>query len=414
MGILTGSCGTNVTYHYNTNTSVMTISGTGAMDDYSSRNNQPWYSYYSYITQVVVEDGVTHIGNYAFEQCSKVQWVTFKGNITSIGQRAFYKTADGLGVTFLGNTTAPTLGNLCLSCKSNAQGRTYIFHKGWATSSLINTSIAYKNTLYAIASASGTWTNGTSGSGNWTINDSGVLTVTGTGVIPDNFTSSGISSTYDMSWNTRIEIGEGITGIGASAFKGGSYAYNGSRVESISLPNTLVSIGDSAFQHLTCLKSIEIPNSVTSIGINCFNTCISLENIVIGKSVTNIGTWAFGYCSGCSTITFNCGTAPTIGDYSFAIRSSYYGTNTSTEMITVTVYTKGGWGSDTVFTQTVKGGSTSAKYTTFIYEKLVTVNVNVNVSGTWKPSLPYVNVNGTWKEVVGVYVNVNGTWKEAI
>ena len=64
-----GSCGLNVRYSYNEDEHVLTISGTGSMKDYFMYET-PWSSYKDDITEVIIETGVTSIGNYSFTHCS--------------------------------------------------------------------------------------------------------------------------------------------------------------------------------------------------------------------------------------------------------------------------------------------------------------------------------------------------------
>ena len=81
-----GMCGTNVTWSFANET--LTISGTGAMEDYTSSDNQPWRSLGSDIKNVVVEDGVSHIGNSAFELLNLVQHITIGKDVETIGDYA--------------------------------------------------------------------------------------------------------------------------------------------------------------------------------------------------------------------------------------------------------------------------------------------------------------------------------------
>ena len=69
---------------------------------------------------------------------------------------------------------------------------------------------------------------------------------------------------------------------------------------SVTIPNSVTSIGSSAFYGCSKLTSITIPNSVTSIETSAFEYCSSLTSIVIPNSVTSIGSSAF---SGCSSLT---------------------------------------------------------------------------------------------------------------
>ena len=82
-----GSCGNNVTYYYSESTHTLTISGSGAMQNYDG--TPPWYSYRKDIKAVVIEDGVTKIGNRAFNECSSLTSVSIPNSVTSIGDFAF-------------------------------------------------------------------------------------------------------------------------------------------------------------------------------------------------------------------------------------------------------------------------------------------------------------------------------------
>jgi hypothetical protein len=83
-----GSCGNNVTYTYNSSTGELIISGTGAMKNYSG-STSPFYD--SDIKSVIIEEGVTTIGNYAFWKCADLTSVTIPSGMISIGSDAFYE-----------------------------------------------------------------------------------------------------------------------------------------------------------------------------------------------------------------------------------------------------------------------------------------------------------------------------------
>ena len=84
-----GSCGDNVTYTFVSSTGTLTIQGSGAMKDNSSESSVPWYSYRTNIKTVIIEDGVTSIGDGAFWGCSGLTSVTIPNSVTSIGEIAF-------------------------------------------------------------------------------------------------------------------------------------------------------------------------------------------------------------------------------------------------------------------------------------------------------------------------------------
>ena len=85
-------CGEDLTWELNGNT--LTISGTGAMYDYYDPSGRPWNSYAQQIREVVIGNGVTSIGNYAFSECRALESVTFAegSKLESIGECAFVST----------------------------------------------------------------------------------------------------------------------------------------------------------------------------------------------------------------------------------------------------------------------------------------------------------------------------------
>ena len=89
-----------------------------------------------------------------------------------------------------------------------------------------------------------------------------------------------------------------------------------SSLTSATIPNSIVSIGDSGFAHCTDLTSITIPDSVANMGDNVFTYCTSLTNVMIGKSVNSIGNGAFYGCSSLTSITIP-NSVVSIGDYAF-------------------------------------------------------------------------------------------------
>ena len=107
----------------------------------------------------------------------------------------------------------------------------------------------------------------------------------------------------------KVEIGNGVTSIGNSAFNS---CYS---LSSITIPDGVTLIGNSAFNSCYSLPSITIPNGVTQIGDSAFQSCYSLTLITIPNSVTSIGDSAFKYCSGVRYYDFTRHTAvPTLSN----------------------------------------------------------------------------------------------------
>ena len=87
---------------------------------------------------------------------------------------------------------------------------------------------------------------------------------------------------------------------------------------SVTIPNSVTSIGSSVFYRCTSLTSVTIPNSVTSINNNAFNGCSGLTSVTIPNSVTSIGGGAFSGCTGLTSVTCQSTTPPTLGDGGFS------------------------------------------------------------------------------------------------
>ena len=128
--------------------------------------------------------------------------------------------------------------------------------------------------------------------------------------IPNSVASIGSGAFYGCSGLTSVTIGGSVTSIGNYAFKGCS------GLTSVTIPNSVTSIGNEAFSGCSGLTSVTIGNSVTSIGDKAFYTCRGLTSITIPNSVTTLGDWVFYYCEGLSSITIP-NSVTSIGDNAF-------------------------------------------------------------------------------------------------
>ncbi len=88
-----GQCGENLTWEYNSSTHVLTISGTGAMDNYSL-NDLPWAEFSGEIAAVQILDGVTSICSYAFFNCASINSISIAASVKEIGNFAFSGCAN--------------------------------------------------------------------------------------------------------------------------------------------------------------------------------------------------------------------------------------------------------------------------------------------------------------------------------
>ena len=128
--------------------------------------------------------------------------------------------------------------------------------------------------------------------------------------IPNSVTSIGYSAFSHCSGLTSVTIPNSVTSIGYSAFS------HCSGLTSVTIPNSVTSIGEGAFSYCSGLTSVTIPNSVTSIGGTAFYGCTSLTSVTIPNSVTSIGNYAFYGCTSLTSVTIP-NSVTSIGHHAF-------------------------------------------------------------------------------------------------
>ncbi len=133
--------------------------------------------------------------------------------------------------------------------------------------------------------------------------------------IPNSVTSIGYGAFSDCSSLTSVTIPNYVTSIGSQAF------WHCSSLTSVTIGNSVASIGYGAFSSCRSLTSVTIPNSVTSIGFGAFEDCLSLTSIDIPNSVTSIGSYAFNFCRSLTSVTIP-NSVTSIGDCAFQDCSS--------------------------------------------------------------------------------------------
>jgi uncharacterized protein YjdB len=306
---------------------VLTISGTGAMPDYTSSSNSPWYSNRSNITTVNIQDGVTSIGTYAFNGCTSLTSITIGNSVTTIGGYAFNGCTSLTSITIPNSVTS--IGNYafngCTKLASITIGNSVTTIGGRAFDGCTSlTSVTIPNSVTTIESyafngctklASITIGNSVTTIGDYAFNGCTSLTSI---TIPNSVTSIGNYAFNGCSKLASITIGNSVTTIGDYAF------YNCAGLTSVTIGNSVTTIGSGAFAGCTSLTSVTIPNSVTTIGSAAFNGCSKLASITIGNSVTTIGQQAF---SGCSSLTYVV-VLPTTPPSIYYYYSSSYSSNT--------------------------------------------------------------------------------------
>jgi len=241
-------CGEHLTWTLNKGT--LTISGTGDMSDFTSLNDPPWKNKWSSITSIVIEEGVTSIGNYAFSMQLLCESVIIPSSVKTIGAYAF-----------------------CFS------------------SSLAYVDIPNSLELigaYAFYSCSS------------------LLSVT----IPVTVTSIGNKAFTDCRSLRSIDVEEGNPNY--KSIDGVLFNHEGTVLlqypvgvsnTSYTIPDGVVTVDDYSFSYCPAIRSVSFPDSVLSIGNNAFFYCKELHSVSISKNLETIGAVAFAYCSSLARFT---------------------------------------------------------------------------------------------------------------
>ena len=117
LGSLTGSCGDSVTWSFDPATGTLTLSGTGAMYDYSTTQSQPWHPFRDSVVRVIIQSGVTQLGYGAFFRLEQMESVTIPNTVNRIGDSAFSRCESLTGVMIPDSVTWIGVGAFT-SCKS--------------------------------------------------------------------------------------------------------------------------------------------------------------------------------------------------------------------------------------------------------------------------------------------------------
>ncbi len=244
---------------------VLTISGTGNMKNFEHSPDVPWSEQRDSITRIVIEEGITGIGDTTFFRCENVTSVEIPSGVTVIGDYAFYSCRSLPGVTI-------------------PEGVTSIGANAFAFCDEL-TDVTIPSSVRSIGEAAFLPCDKLEGihvdaaNRSYTSVDGVLFTKDKTVLIQ---CPAGLSS---------YVIPEGVTGIG-------DYAFYNSRCEltSVTIPSGVKSIGNWAFESCEHLTSVTIPSGVTDIGKSAFRWCSELTVISIPASVKSIGVFAFAYC----------------------------------------------------------------------------------------------------------------------
>lgn len=349
--VANGSCGTNVYWELDTE-GMLRISTTsaGVMNNYSSgSSSKPAYSYRSQVLKLVVEEGITSIGNCAFYGYTNLKEVSLPDTLTKIGNNAF-QSCTGLTEIVIPDSVTE-LGyyvfNNCTSLTSAvlSDGITSLGERSfYGCTSLVNVDLPENLTTIGINAFYNckALTSITLPESLTTIRNSafyGCVAISGILVIPEQVTSIEANAFRNCDSLTGLVVYNSATSIGGSAF------YDCDGLLSVDLGNCVTSISDYAFYSCGALLSLDLGNSVTSIGSYAFQNCSAIAgdlvipdsvktigyqafynldkitSIVFGTGLTRIDDYAFCSCDGVLQITFTGTIAPTIYSSAFSSMS---------------------------------------------------------------------------------------------
>ncbi len=321
--IYSGKCDYDLTWSFNTEDGVLTISGTGAMmvRTYDATSEFPWYPYRSSIKSLDIKEGVTTIGNFAFNSYSNLTSANIPNSITSIGNFAFSHCSGLTSVTIPESVTSigkyAFYGCSSLTSMTIPNSVTSIGYYAFENCSSLTKVNISDLTAWCNISFDDEYANPLCHAKHLFLNDVEITDL----VIPNNITSIKDYAFENCSSLTSVTIGNSVTSISSSAFLGcsglSSVVWNAkncndlssnpfaSAVTSFTLGDEVEHIPAFLCEEMSQITSINIPNSVTTIGDYAFVGCSSLTSVTFGNSVTSIGSRAFQDCSSLTTVVWN-------------------------------------------------------------------------------------------------------------
>ncbi len=330
-------CGDNLMWSLSED-GVLTISGTGAMDNYLLETDTPWYKYNNKIKSIVIENGVTSVGNYAFRFCTTATAVTIANSVEKIGDYAFENGYNIVDLTLSNKLTSvgkeafsscSKITSLDLPETLTTTGH-YAFSGCKALTSLTIPSSLKTIDGYAFAGCSGL-TEVTISDGVKSIQAGAFQTCTAlAGVhIPYGLTSVGKSAFSDCTslkniyyggtWEDwrKVSIDSGNDPLKAAfCHPTDEFECGDNLMWSLSEEGVLTISGTGAMDDYTNetetpwykynnkIKTVILKTGVTSIGSKAFSNCSNLTNIDIPLSVTTIGDSSFSYCTALENVFY--------------------------------------------------------------------------------------------------------------
>lgn len=256
-----GTCGEALAWALD-DAGTLTISGTGAMEDYTSTNSTPWYGVKNKIKAIVIENGVTVIGQAAFVYIPNLTAVTIPATVNAIGYAAF-NSCDNLKDVYYGGSSY--LWNRITIDELNECLTTAAIH---CDTQLPGTSqeISEKAYLYTV--------------------DNGVATITG----------------YTEYLGGTITIPTVLGGYPVAAIGDGALSSCNSLI-GVTIPGT-VTIGREAFWGCENLKFVTIGDGTVTVAAYAFYRCTELTEVTFPKDVTSIEEGAFSFCANLTDVYY--------------------------------------------------------------------------------------------------------------
>ena len=289
-----GTCGENVTWVL-TRDGILTFSGTGATKDYtaSDETHHPWDGYAENIKKVIVEEGITRLGNYLFYgDYPYLKELELGNTVSQIGQHAF----EYLPITKL------TLPDSVTAIGDFAFASTYLETVSIGTGLQSIGVGAFSHTRanrYTVSSSNPYFT---TENGALYTKDMTQLVVYPCNATATTFTVNAATTTirdyaFAVSANlTQVVLPDGLQTIGRSVFA------SCDKLAQVNLPDSLTSMGEDAFYH-SGITSIRIPENFKALPANVFRNCSNLKEVVLPDNLQSIGTQAFDGCTALETIS---------------------------------------------------------------------------------------------------------------
>lgn len=256
-----GKCGPSAYWSFDSSTGTLTISGSGAMNDYEY-GDYPWMDYRDSIQTIVIGDQITQIGRYAFTgtACSTIK---FGKNVRSIGERAFLECRNLNGDLTLPDSVQTIGAGAFQGCEK------------------LSGDLTIPDSVQTIGDSAFEFCTG----------------LNGTLTLGKNLRTIGKAAFSGCAFTGSLTIPEGVTEIANGTFS--SSRSNGMFTGTLTLPSTLKTIGAEAFAYTDFSGELLIPDGVTSIGAHAFKECDGFGGTLsLPDSIKTVGERAFYLCKG--------------------------------------------------------------------------------------------------------------------